>query len=154
MITINCDMCGKESKLFKTDVEGSALNLCSECAKFGKVISVVRGEKKEPKKKIEIIEPKESETILVVVSDYGDIIKKKREELGVNQEEFAKKLSEKASLIHKLEINQFEPSIKLCRKIEKLLHVKLIEQQELESIGLEKSKGEHLTIGDLIKIKK
>ena len=52
VIRINCDMCGKEESLFKTDVEGSIMNLCKECSQFGKVISVVREEKKEVKKRV------------------------------------------------------------------------------------------------------
>lgn len=158
MIKINCDMCGKETRLLKTDIEGSILNLCEECSKFGKVISVVKEKKKEVKKKVkeEIkIEPeKEEEFILTIISNYGEIIKKKREQLRIKQEDFAKKINEKKALIHKIETNQFEPPIALARKIEKFLHIKLIEQQELESSGVGKPKREHFTIGDFIKVKK
>ena len=158
VININCDMCGKEAKLFKTDVEGSILNLCKECSKFGKVISVLKEEKKEVKKKvkkeIKIGQPKEEEFISTIVPDYGGIIKKKREQLGIKQEDFAKKINEKKALIHKIETNQFEPPMGLVRKIEKFLHIKLIEYQELKLGKVDKTKGEHFTIGDFVKIKK
>lgn len=160
MIVINCEMCGKETKLFKTDVEGSILSLCEGCSKFGKVISIV----KEKKKEIRVKKPtlpdspvqvrKEEESILVVVANYGEIIKKKREQLGIKQEDFAKKINEKKALIHKIETNQFEPPVSLARKIEKFLHIRLIEQQELKSGKIDKTKGEHFTIGDFVKIKK
>lgn len=154
---MNCDMCGKETGLFKTDVEGSVLNLCKECSKFGKVISAVRVEEKAARKRekgIMLEKPKEEESILSIVPDYGGIIKKKREEMGIKQEDFAKKLNEKASLIHKIEINQFEPGIDLARKIERFLHIKLVEQQEIKPEKFGGTKGEHFTIGDFIKIKK
>ena len=145
-------MCGKEDRLFKTDVEGSTLNLCSRCSKFGKVISVVREEVNKVKKKpgLEKIE-REEEYILTIVPDYGSKIRKKREELGLTQEDFAKEIKEKASLIHKLEVNHFEPPMSLAKKIEKFLHISLIEQQEIKPESLAKVKSEHFTIADFIK---
>ena len=150
-------MCGKESRLFKTDVEGSILNLCNGCSKFGKVIAVVRVEDPKVKKKVEKVKlerQKEEEVIPSIVPDYGDIIKKKREQLGMNQEDFAKKLNEKASLIHKIEIGHFEPPMDLARKIEGFLHINLVEKGEVKVGKLDKAKGDNFTIGDFIKVKK
>lgn len=159
MIIINCDICGKDTQLFKTDVEGTLLNVCRDCTKFGKIISAVREEKKGIKVEKTIMPDnssliKEEEFMLSVVPNYGEIIKKKREELGIKQEDFAKKINEKKALIHKIETNQFEPSIALARKIERFLHIKLIEQQELEPGKVTKTKGEHFTIGDFVKVKR
>lgn len=153
---MNCDMCGKEARLFKTDVEGSILNLCEGCSRFGKVILAVKVEEKTARKKekeIKLDKPKREEIMLTIVPDYGEIIKQKREQLGIKQEDFAKKINEKSSLIHKIEINQFEPPIGLARKIERFLHIKLIEQQELKPSTLSKTKREHFTIGDFVKVK-
>lgn len=149
-------MCGKKSKLFRTDLEGSILNLCEECSKFGKVISIIKEEKREitKEKEIKTERPKEEETILIIIPGYGDIIKTKREQLEIKQEDFAKKINEKQALIHKIETNQFEPSISLARKIEKFLHVKLIEMEEIKPDKADKTKGGYFTIGDFIKVKK
>ncbi len=159
LINMNCDMCGKETMLFKTDVEGSILSLCKGCSKFGKVISVVKVEQKERKSKsirqgVFTTRKKEEEFILAIVPDYGGAIKKKREQLGMNQEDFAKKINEKRALIHKIEIGHFEPPMDLARKIEKFLHIKLIDQQEIEPTKVDKAKGEGFTIGDFIKVKR
>ena len=155
---MNCDMCGKESRLFKTNVEGSLLNLCDGCSKFGKVISAVRVEPKvKQKQKEEFVqkaEVKKTETILGIVSNYGQIIKKKREELGIKQEDLAKNISERASLLHKMEVNSLEPTITLARKIEKFLHIRLVEQREIESGEFTKLKSEGFTLGDFVKKKK
>lgn len=154
---MNCDMCGKEARLFKTDVEGSILNLCGGCSRFGKVISAIKVKEKTARKKekeIKLGKVREEEIMLTIVPGYGEIIKKKREQLGIKQEDFAKKINEKSSLIHKIEVNQFEPPIGLARKIERFLHIKLIEQQELKLGALSKTKGEHFTIGDFINIRK
>lgn len=151
-------MCGKEASLFKTDIEGTIMNVCKGCSGFGKVISVIKQEtkkeiKKEVKAQVETKKPEE-ELILALITNYGEIIKKKREQLGIKQEDFAKKINEKISLIHKIEANQFEPSTSLARKIEKFLHVKLIELEEIKPTTPTTSKSESLTIGDFIKIKK
>ena len=148
---MNCDMCGKEDRLFKTNVEGSILNLCKGCSKFGKVISVVREEVKNTKKKpVEKTEIGESH-ILAIVFDYGSKIRKKREERGLTQDDFAKEIKEKASLIHKIEVNHFEPPMSLAKKIEKFLHISLIEQQDIKPESLAKIKSGHFTIADFIK---
>ena len=77
-------MCGNEGQLFKTDVEGSILNLCKDCSRFGKVISAIRIEKKETKKGIKTEKQEiEEESVLSIVPTYGDIIKRKREQLGI-----------------------------------------------------------------------
>ncbi|MFH1323708.1 MAG: multiprotein bridging factor aMBF1 [Nanoarchaeota archaeon] len=151
-------MCGKEDRLFRTNVEGSILSLCSSCSKFGKVISAVKFESKKSKKEIKQAkqtekEPKE-EYILEIVSNYGEIIKKKREEKGITQEEFAKQINEKISLIHKIETNHLEPGMGLARKIEKFLHINLIEQGKVNPELSKQAKSETFTIGDFIKVKK
>ena len=155
VIKINCDMCGRDTQLFKADIEGTILNVCGDCSRFGKIIKTLRRERTEifKKKEVKQEKPKE-EIILSIVGDYGDIIKKKREELGISQEDFAKKINEKISLIHKIEVNQLEPNIELANKIEKFLHIHLIEQQELQKGSFDNKKRDFFTIGDFIKVKK
>ncbi len=157
VIKINCDICGKKVQLFKTDIESTIMNVCQDCSKFGKVISVIKQETKEAKKEIkkQTEEQKpEEELVLAIVPSYGEIIKKKREELGIKQEDFAKKINEKVSLLHKIETSQFEPSISLARKIEKFLHVKIVEIEEAKPGSSTASKSESFTIGDFIKVRK
>ena len=145
-------MCGSQGQLFKTIIEGAELNVCHECSKFGKVIKIV---KLEPEiKRKEKTKTPEEEVIEVFVEDFAEKIKKKREELGLTQKEFAKKINEKESVIHKLESGNFEPTLGLGKKLENILKIKLIEEHE-EGYKIEKKqKGDTLTLGDLIKIKK
>ena len=147
-------MCGKEGALFKAMVEGSEMNVCSQCSKFGKVVSQI----KEPltgkkQAKLEIKMHSNPELILSVVLNYSEIIKSKRGQLGLNQEDFAKQLNEKISVIHKMETGHFKPNLELARKLEKLLKIKLIEQIELKEEKIEKIKSDSFTIGDFIKVK-
>ena len=72
--------------------------------------------------------PKRRELIQMVVSDYAQKIRKAREKMGLTQEEFAKKLAEKWSIMQKIESGQFKPSIEMARKLERILNIELIEQ--------------------------
>jgi putative transcription factor len=151
---MQCDMCGKEAPLFKTDVEGGILNVCQACSKFGKVISVVR-EVSEIKAARQLERQViKKEIVQVIVDDYGELIKKAREKRGLKQEELAKMLAEKESKIQKLESGQFEPSIDLARKLEKALKITLVEQHEEAHDKQYKAASDTLTIGDVLEIKK
>jgi putative transcription factor len=151
-----CDICGKEEEdLVVSLVEGTELITCRNCAKYGKILRIIKkpiiGEKKI-EKEFEI--KPEKEIIDLIVSDYAEKIRKKREELGLKQEDFAKLVTERESIIHKIETGVFKPSIEMAKKFEKKLGIKLIEQYE-EKFEPEKRLGkEAITIGDVIKIRK
>ena len=145
-------MCGSIGKLYKTIVEDAQLNICHECSKLGKVIGVI----KQDNIKIEVPrnEYSQPETMQIIVNDYAEKIKRKRESLGLKQEDFAKKINEKESLIQKIESGHFEPSIVLAKKIGNFLKIKLIEDYQEEQEKQTKTKTGSFTIGDFIKIKK
>ena len=92
--------------------------------------------------------------IQIITPDYSELIKKKREKLGLKQEELAKKIAEKESIIHKIESGQFEPSVELARKLEKFLNIKLIEQHEEVKVSLGKKGEGAATLGDVVVIRK
>ncbi len=146
-------MCGSEGKLYKTVIEDAQLNVCHECSKFGKVTGIVQQiSDKIPQNTINK-EP-ETEVMDIIVEGYAEKIRKRREHLGLKQEEFAKKISEKESLIQKIESGHFEPSIGLAKKIQRFLKIKLIEEHEEKYEKQKAAKTDAFTIGDLIKIKK
>lgn len=150
-----CDMCGKEAELFKAIVEGTQLNVCKSCSRYGKVLKKVKpktADKPEPVKKIEIVQKEEIEEL--VVENFPELIKQKREKLGLKQEELAKKLNERESLIQKVESGHMRPSIKLAKKLERFLEIKLIEEFKKKAFNPDKKSSGPLTIGDLIAIKR
>jgi putative transcription factor len=149
-----CDMCGSSGKLYKAIIEGAELTVCQNCSKFGKVISVVRQEIPKEIKATKKSKEQEPEIMEVVVNDYAEKIRKKRESLGLKQEEFAKKINEKESLVQKMESGHFEPSIGLAKKIQRFLRIRLIEERKDEYEKQKPVKTGAFTIGDLIKIKK
>jgi putative transcription factor len=153
-----CEICGKDRELFRAVIEGTEMNVCQVCSRFGKVIRKIEQPKTEPKqKKPEIIAARKEmaeEIVQALVPDYTARIRKKREELGLKQDELAKKLNEKVSLIHHIESGEFEPNTELARKIEKFLKITLVEQQTLAREAHFKAADNQYTIGDMIKIKK
>lgn len=158
---MNCDICGKEANLYKTDIEGSLLNLCQVCAKMGAVMGEIKPlpTKKELRKmKKEEAEPlfidENKEIIQVITEDYANIIKSAREKKGLTQKDFARMIAEKESLIHTIESEKHKPSMPLARKLEKALKIKLVEQHEEKHGKLVRTGSGPLTIGDIIKTKK
>lgn len=152
----NCDLCGNETELYLTLIEGTELNVCKKCSKFGKVLKKIKTEheiKKEIKEEKEKIKLPEKEIIQIIVPNYHKLIKTAREKLGLKQEEFAKKINEKINLIHLIETGKFEPNIALARKLEKFLKIKLIEEHEEVRTRKTKTKTDKFTIGDFIKVK-
>jgi len=64
-----------------------------------------------------------------VAQDYDQRIRSAREDNGLSQEELAKQINEKASLVRKLERGETLPSDKMQRKLERALDIDLAEGQ-------------------------
>ena len=76
--------------------------------------------------------------------------------MGLKQEDFAKKINEKLSVVSGIESGRHKPSMELAKKIGRFLRISLVEEiedKEEEKIA-GKGASEELTIGDLIKIRK
>tara|TARA_Y100000310_G_C20319041_1_gene639845 strand:- start:156 stop:590 length:435 start_codon:yes stop_codon:yes gene_type:complete len=138
-----CDICGKEDSLVRTKIDSVEVDVCSDCSKYGVAL-------KEEIKEVERVVKPVNEILYVIVEDCGEIIKRAREKMGLKQETLADKISERESMIHKIENGQIEPDLGLAGKIERFLNVVLIEKYE--DSGEKKLIGDDkaFTIGDLI----
>ena len=147
---MSCELCGKGGEMFKAIVEGSEMTICQQCSKFGKVIA-------KPKpiqiKKKQFIKQKERkpETIFLIADNYAQLIKRAREKINLKQEEVAKRIAEKESLIHSIESGKQEPDINLARKLERFFKIKLVEEHKEEDKIITRTKSQGFTIGDLLK---
>ena len=144
---MNCELCGKQRELVLALVENIEMKVCSDCSKFGKVLREIK-EIEEEEKKFE-----EEEFVEGIVDDYSKIIKEKREKMGMKQEDLAKKLNIKESIIHKIETGVLEPSMEIVKKLENFLRIKLITEYNVKykKIGTD---DKVMTLGDLIGNKK
>ena len=165
-------MCGYNGELKRAVVEGSLLLLCDKCIRFGEVIELRRPPSEEIVsgriKKMNTSRFASMRTTGVysevaeedlVVKNYSELVKKARERLTKTQDEVARDIAEKVSIIQGVESGRLEPSLKLAKKLEQYFKVDLIrrisnnkEKENIEdNLGL---KPGSMTIGDIIKIKK
>ena len=153
---MQCDICGRESKLVDAIIEGSMISVCNICAKYGQVITLEKPKIKEEKfvkVKSKSIQ-KNPEVIEVIVQDYADKIKNAREKLNLKQKELANSIAERESTIQNIESGHLKPSIETAKKIEQFLKIKLIEEyKEEKKLSNINFRDEKLTIGDLLKVK-
>jgi putative transcription factor len=148
---VTCEVCGtNKTKLLRASIEGTQMNVCEGCASYGKVLYTP-----ELKPKIrEVMVSKTPEIEERVVDNFGAIVKNAREKTGLTQEEFAKKLNERLSIMRAIENREQMPDLKLAAKLEKELGVVLIEEVSDETPVSEKTQSKEVTLGDMIKIKK
>lgn len=159
-----CEMCSAQNATLKIDVEGSRLNVCEKCSKYGRIISRITqaplavGKKKGNAFKEEAPVPKKkTESVQIIKPDFAKTVKTAREKTGLTQEEFSKRINERESVIHNVESGRMKPDLELARKLERALKISLVDTVEVEP-GVqdehEKKRGPGgLTIGDLISIK-
>ncbi|MBI2671944.1 TIGR00270 family protein, partial [Candidatus Woesearchaeota archaeon] len=113
---MQCDLCGSRTELYQAVVEGSIVDVCRNCLRFGKQL-----EKKDSfdvDKLIKINKKLKEENLSFLRNDYNILLREKREKLNLTQEELAKKLNEKISVIQKLETKSMTPNDKLVKKLE------------------------------------
>lgn len=155
-----CDMCGREGPASKAIVEGSMIEICSRCARFGNVIEVAPPMiefKDVPKPKPVPVRKPETPSIMLVVPDCASRVRAAREKALLTQEELAKAIAEKESVIHKVEASQLEPPLNLARKLELFLKIELLKELKKDESERPKSldlKDSMLTIGDLVRFRK
>lgn len=148
---MQCELCGKDANLVTALVEGTRLKVCATCGRFGKILQRAPSPA-ETRQKIVRAAP---EPVERVVDDYAQRIKAAREKRGLTQEDFAKLIMVKESLLHKLETGQYEPPLDLARKLERILRIQLVEKREegVTAPVAKEKRPEGLTIGDILNLK-
>ena len=166
---MECEICGKEvpeHNPIRAKIEGSVMVVCKECSKLGKV------QKAPPKPKFvknnnnkktnrrptttrnrpysRNEEPSEE-----LIEDFSFEIRKAREAKDWSREDLGRKINERVSVITRIETGKMTPDIKLTKKLEKALDIKLLEK--VDNIDLNQfintSSGER-TLGNVMKIKR
>ena len=145
---MNCDLCGKEAELHKALIEGSQMNVCGNCIRYGRIVETAQ--KIRPTVSIQKTNPEEETETLV--SNFGEILKRKREQLRLTHREFAAKIAERESTLHKLETGTIALTIAKARKLEKMFGLKLVEEVREEPVTRKVGRSE-MTLGDVIRIK-
>jgi uncharacterized protein (TIGR00270 family) len=133
-----CPICGSLiwGKGVKVLIEGAKMTVCQACAQHGeKIIKRQQSQFKPSKPKTHFSSStpryrKEVNEDLEIVEDYDKRIRKVRQKLNLNQDQFANKLNEKPSLLRRIESRKAKPTIKLAQKIERVYEIILIKTSE------------------------
>jgi len=152
---MECELCGKSTnKLISVVIEGVSLQVCEECAKFGKIKKEKIYSNKSHLKNIqqEIKEIREKE--IIVSPNAKDLLRRYREGKGLTREELAKMINVKVNLIEKIERGVTDLDLKDVEKIEKKLKLKLTEEVIIDYDPKQKQfdENETLTVGDVVKL--
>lgn len=160
-----CEMCGKDvTFLRKVTIEGVALEVCSECAKFGveakkeapkeggpKPIIAQRLEVREKRgRPRDVLEKGEKEDL---VEDFGARIRIAREHAGMTQKDLAMKINERVTILSKIESNQMRPDEKVISKLQRELGI-VLKENVPDVVAAKESARASLTLADHIKMQK
>ena len=162
-----CQICG--GKIWKAQtvlIEGAKIVVCQNCAQYGKKISPENKPSKfkmgpkaasKPVKKLKSNKTEEFlEPSIEVVSNYAEKIREIRIKKNLNQDQFAKKLNEKPSLLRRIEAGKVTPTIELAKKIESVYKIQLLDKADKSDVDVKnymKKRGGS-TLGDIAFIKK
>jgi len=175
---VQCEMCGSEtSSPNRVKVEGAELDVCDECTDFGTEVKQQSSSSASTKYSTSSSGSSSSSSsgssssssssggssqrrrdmfdeMDELAQDYDETVRTAREDAGMSQEDLARKLNEKASLIRKIERGDTLPSDDVQRKLESALDVNLSAggtADESEWSGGD-STGEY-TLGDVVERK-
>jgi putative transcription factor len=164
---MRCEVCGRKihNSPIRAVIEGAKLTVCIECSKHGKIISEeeLNLEERTPKTQSPILiktQKKKTAEAKVeitqeIVEDYDSKIRQAREKFGLSHEELGKKISEKESVLRKIETRKMAPNNLLITKLEHALKIKLLVPISEEKIPqIPKSPNRELTLGDLMQLNK
>jgi putative transcription factor len=142
---MECHVCGKPASK-EIILEGARVWVCGDCAKYGRVVSA-------PKKIIVKSDALPRQEI-VLVQDFGKIVRNAREKTGFERKELAEKIFVREHELAKIEAGELAPEEKVARKLEHALGIKLFETVEAGKGKPEKKKAGGLTLGDVVELKK
>jgi putative transcription factor len=160
---LNCDICGREivGQAFRVKVEGAKMLVCRNCQALGKPYQedpspqpprstgFVRSPRLPERRPVEL--PKEIQE-LDIVENFSDLVRKGRMKLTWSQEDLARKVKEKLSVIQKIETGKITPDTQLCRQLQHELKIKLLVPRK-ETPAPKIATPAEVTLGDIVKIK-
>jgi len=165
---MRCEVCGRRiiGKPLKAVIEGAKMIVCPDCSKLSKFKWEMETTPSKPrtmkatKLPIPAIStkkqtPQVAET-LELIDNFGSHIRQAREKIGLTHEDLGRKISEKVSVLKKIESGKMTPTHQLAERLEHTLKIKLLVPLTEPKIpsGSIPLKQREVTLGDLINVKK
>lgn len=168
---MRCEVCGRKiyGKSYKVMIERAKLTVCGKCAKHGTIVweekkpETVTPRSKAPIKRQPLRtrsgQPSQAalESPLELVEGFDAKIRQAREKLGLSHEDLGRKISEKVSVLKKIEAGKMTPDNKLAAKLGHQLKIRLLvpaSEQKVPEEEIPKPASQELTLGDLINLDK
>jgi len=109
----SCDICNRANAHSVALIDGEQLAVCNTCRKAGRPLYS--------------IQPGAISEVTDIVDDFGSRIRTQREKLGLSLSGVAAKIQERESYLRKIERGELLPSLRVAKKLEGLLHVKIVQ---------------------------
>ncbi len=115
-------------------IDSARLMVCPDCASLGSGVKIKTQQAEFGPTEPGSMERKSTffhehshklEEATAVVEDLGILVRKARERKDLTREELAKKIFEKASVVHRIESGAYVPDDRIRKKLEKELGVRL-----------------------------
>ncbi len=164
---MRCEVCGRRiiGPPYRAMIEGAKMTVCKNCAKLG---SVFWEAKTEPRLKkvarrlpMPMLSPRKQPSLSVaenleLIDDFGAKVRQAREKMGLSHEDLGKKISEKVSVLRKIESGKMTPDNLLVEKLQHALRIKLlvpVSEPKVPSKALA-SRPATSTLGDIAHVKR
>ena len=146
----SCQLCGRDvDSLKKAKIEGATLKVCDSCADMGETVETKSKKKRKKKKRNRTSSNRKSQ---VLTSNYGEMIKKARENEKLSIKEVADSLNEKESVIKKIEGEDLKPEKSLASKIEKKFGIELYVNPSVSDVETDSGDERNATLGDVAEV--
>lgn len=167
---MNCEICGSKiiEKPNRAIIEGSRLVVCKKCSEFSEaswesefqrsqITKTIRPGStfKDSRRNIRTRRSSNNLEDYEITENFSESLQKGRKKMGISQEELARLLKERLSVIQKIESGKITPSLRLSREIEHLLKIKLLTNEKPKiDYEVNKEMTSDLTFGDVFRYKK
>ena len=153
-----CEICGRpiEGEPIPVEVDKAVLYVCRSCAaQYGK-----RATQRLPQSAVQKkpaprpVAPRPPPLEVELVENFGAVIRRARENLGLSREALAAMLGVKETVLRRIEAGQLQPDLALAKRLERALGVRLLVEAAEEGVAKSGGKVERgLTLGEVAEIR-
>lgn len=155
-----CEICGRpiEGEPIPVEVDKAVLYVCRSCAaQYGKRTTQHQPQsvaQKKPAPRPKPAAPRPPPLEVELVENFGVVIRRARENLGLSREALAAMLGVKETVLRRIEAGQLQPDLALAKRLERALGVRLLVEAAEEGVAKSGGKVERgLTLGEVAEIR-
>ncbi|MFA5049421.1 MAG: multiprotein-bridging factor 1 family protein [Candidatus Micrarchaeia archaeon] len=157
-MTNSCEVCGNREAKFIILIQGAKLTACPVCAREGKILFALTDFQESQELVSFARPPRDLREEEAPVENFGKIMREARNKKGIKIDELAMQINEKASYLEHIERESTTPPLKVLKKIEKSLEIKLVEKSSPSLVDdtshLKQSQKKDFTLADALEFEK